>query len=49
MSQESDHKPGTMDISQHQRTYAGFLTGSKWGFILVMGIVIFMAIFRTHT
>jgi Bacterial aa3 type cytochrome c oxidase subunit IV len=45
---DSHYTPGSMDISQHKRAYAGFLTGAKWTFALVMGIVIFMAIFRTH-
>ena len=49
MSHDSDYTPGSMDISQHQRAYSGFLTGSKYGIILVIGIVVFMAIFRTHT
>jgi Bacterial aa3 type cytochrome c oxidase subunit IV len=49
MSHDSDYKPGSMDISQHQRAYAGFLTGSKYVFILVALIVVFMAFFRTHT
>ena len=48
-SKEEHYVPGSMDISQHQRTYSGFLTGSKYGLILVLGIVVFMAIFRTHT
>jgi len=47
-SSHGDHQPGSMDISQHKKSYAGFLTGSKWTFLLVMGIVIFLAIFRTH-
>jgi hypothetical protein len=47
-SSQGDYKPGSMDISQHKKAYQGFLTGSKWTFILVMAIVIFMAIFRTH-
>jgi hypothetical protein len=49
MSHDSDYKPGSMDISQHQRGYAGFLAFSKYGFIFVMLIMIFLAIFRTHT
>jgi hypothetical protein len=47
-SDQSEHKPGSMDISQHQRAYAGFLTGSKYLFGFVMLIVIFLAVFRTH-
>jgi hypothetical protein len=45
---DSHYQPGSMDISQHNRAYAGFLTGVKWTMILVLGIVVFMAIFRTH-
>jgi hypothetical protein len=39
---------GSMDISQHKRGYAAFLTGVRWtlGFILL--VMIFLAIFRTH-
>jgi hypothetical protein len=48
MSQESDYKPGSMDISQHQRGYAAFLTGTKWGLIGILAIMVFLAIFRTH-
>jgi hypothetical protein len=44
----SDFQPGSMDISQHKKTYAGFLTGSKWTFIFIMAIMVFLAIFRTH-
>ena len=50
MSAQSAHGPetGTMDITEHQKTWSGFLTLVKWiafGCILVM---IFLAIFRTH-
>ena len=44
----SDYKPGNMDISQHRKTYAGFLTGAKWTTILCLAIVVFLAIFRTN-
>jgi len=44
----SDYKPGTMDISQHRKTYSGFLAGAKWTTILILGIMVFLAIFRTN-
>ena len=47
-SSQGDYKPGSMDISQHKKAYEGFLTGSKWVFALVIGIMVFLAIFRTH-
>ena len=45
---QSDYTPGSMDISQHRRGYAAFLTGVKWtlGFILLL--MAFLAIFRIH-
>jgi hypothetical protein len=49
MAQDSDYKPGSMDISQHQRSYAGFLTFTKWSLIGILAIMIFLAFFRTHT
>ncbi|MDB5741422.1 MAG: hypothetical protein JWP16_2462 [Alphaproteobacteria bacterium] len=48
MAHENDYQPGSMDISAHKKSYQGFLTGSKWTFILVLGIMVFLAIFRTH-
>jgi hypothetical protein len=45
---DSHYVPGTMDISQHKRGYAAFLTGSKWVGLLVLAIVVFLAFFRTH-
>jgi preprotein translocase subunit SecG len=45
---DSHYVHGSMDISQHKRGYAAFLTGVRWtlGFILL--IMIFLAFFRTH-
>jgi hypothetical protein len=45
----NDHSTtGGMDISQHKKTYHGFLVGSKWSLFLILGIMVFLAIFRTH-
>lgn len=48
MAHESDHQPGSMDISAHKKAYAGFLTGSKWTFGFILLIMVFLALFRTH-
>ncbi|HWC63310.1 MAG TPA: aa3-type cytochrome c oxidase subunit IV [Rhizomicrobium sp.] len=45
---ESHYVPGSMDISQHKRGYAGFLTGVKWTLIFILLIMAFLAFFRTH-
>jgi hypothetical protein len=48
MAHDDDYQIGSMDISQHKKSYAGFLTASKWTFGLVLLIMVFLAIFRTH-
>ena len=50
MADHDDHHytPGSMDISQHQRAYAGFLTFAKWSTAFCLAIMVFLAIFRTH-
>ena len=49
MTQDSDYKHGSMDISQHVRGYAGFLTFTKWSLIGILLIMVLLAIFRTHS
>jgi hypothetical protein len=39
---------GSMDITEHQRTWKGFLTALKWSLIAILLIMAFMAIFRVH-
>lgn len=34
-----------MDYSEHDRTYAGFLAGAKYGTIAMIGLLIAMAVF----
>jgi len=49
MASHDDHYvSGSMDISQHQRAYAGFLTFAKWSSAFILLIMVFLAIFRTH-
>jgi hypothetical protein len=45
---DDHHTPGSMDMSQHQRAYAGFLTFTKWSLAFILLIMAFLAIFRTH-
>ena len=48
MAHDSEYKSGSMDISQHQRAYAGFLTFAKWSTVFILLIMAFLAAFRTH-
>jgi hypothetical protein len=46
---ESDYQPGSMDMSQHRRVYAGFLTFTKYSLAGIFIIMALLAIFRTHS
>lgn len=39
-----DHEIGTMDITEQQRTFAGFMKFASWVTILSIGVLIFMAL-----
>ena len=42
-----DHKHGSMDITEQEKTFAGFVTVSKWTVIVIIAVLVFLAIFRT--
>ena len=48
MTSHDEYKPGSMDISAHQRGYAGFLTFAKYSLVFILLIMVFLAVFRTH-
>ncbi len=39
------HKHGEMDITEHEKTFAGFIRASMWVAGVSLGILIFLAIF----
>ncbi|SMO76875.1 aa3-type cytochrome c oxidase subunit IV [Paracoccus laeviglucosivorans] len=40
----TEHKHGEMDITDHQKTFAGFIKVSTWVAGLSIGVLIFMAL-----
>lgn len=40
----AEHKQGTMDTKAQEKTFAGFVTFTKWAVIVILGILIFMAL-----
>ena len=40
----AEHKHGSMDIRDHEKTFAGFLKMVQWGIVVIIGILIFMAL-----
>ncbi len=41
---ESKHVPGTMDISEQERTFEGFIRFTVWTAAISIGILIFLAL-----
>ncbi|MGB3314786.1 MAG: aa3-type cytochrome c oxidase subunit IV [Albidovulum sp.] len=40
----ADHKHGSMDIKNHEKTFEGFIRASMWVAGISIGILIFMAL-----
>lgn len=40
----AEHKPGSMDIRAQEKTFAGFINMVKWGVIVIIAILIFLAL-----
>lgn len=40
----AEHKQGSMDIRDHEKTFAGFVRMSAWVAGISIGILIFMAL-----
>ncbi len=40
----ADHQHGSMSTKSHEATFAGFISMVKWGAIIAIGILIFMAL-----
>jgi hypothetical protein len=43
----AEHKHGSMNIDDHEKTFAGFMKWSKNVAIFAIGVLIFLAIFNT--
>jgi hypothetical protein len=41
---ENEHKPGTMDIREHEKTFQGFIRMSIWVVCISIGILVFLGL-----
>ena len=41
-----EHKIGSMDITEQEKTFAGFMTFTKWTVIAIIALLILLALFR---
>ena len=40
----AEHKPGSMDVTGHERMFAGFIRFTTWAVVVIFGILILMAL-----
>lgn len=40
----AEFEPGKMDITEHEKTFAGFMRFTVWSVAVIIGILIFLAI-----
>ena len=40
-----DHKHGSMDITEQEKTFDGFVTFTKWSVIVILAVLVFLALF----
>lgn len=40
----TEHKHGEMDISEHQKTFTGFIKAATWVSCLSIAVLVFMAL-----
>ena len=43
----SDYKHGSMDITEQEKTFAGFMKASTWMVVVVIAVLVFLAIFAS--
>ncbi len=43
----AEHKPGSMDIREHEKTFNGFVHVVTWAVVVVLGVLILLALART--
>jgi hypothetical protein len=50
MTAQTGHQPdsGTTDMTEHLKTWHGFLSFMKWQVVGAIVLLVFLAIFRTH-
>ena len=42
------YEPGTMDISQHKKTWSGFVKFTEISIVLIGALMFLLMLFRTH-
>ncbi|NBE06991.1 aa3-type cytochrome c oxidase subunit IV [Paragemmobacter ruber] len=43
---KSDFTPGSMDIREQEKTFAGFMKYVQWGVIIIVALLVFLALAR---
>lgn len=40
----AEHKNGSMDVTEHEKTFAGFIRFVTWGIIISLAVLVFLAL-----
>jgi hypothetical protein len=40
----AEHEPGSMDVTEHERMFAGFIRFVTWAVVVIAVILVFMAL-----
>ena len=40
----AEHKQGSMDTKEQEKTFAGFMRMVSWGSVIIVAILVFMAL-----
>jgi hypothetical protein len=48
MSGDHEYEPGRMDVSQHKKTWAGFVKFTEISIVFIGVVMFFLMLFRTH-
>ena len=43
----AEHEHGSMDVTEHERTFAGFIRWSVWACVIIAIVLIFLALTQT--
>ncbi len=47
MAENAEYKQGSMDISEHEKTFEGFVRLTIRTVFVILAILVFLALFRT--
>jgi hypothetical protein len=44
MTGMAEHEPGSMDVTGHERMFAGFIRFTTWAVVVIFAVLVFLAL-----